>query len=158
MKKVFTILLLFMATIGAQAQFESGKIYSSLSLDGIDFSYQSKDGFKIGVSGSAGVFVLDNWLAKTTLGYEHTKHYDNLRVGLGVDHYFQRNGIFVGLGAEYNHFTPKNNDILIPVEVGYAFFINRFITIEPKFYFKPAIFDFKDNTQVGLSIGFGFYN
>ena len=38
-------------------------------------------------------------------------------------------GVYVGGGLEYAHFTKNKNDLLIPVEVGYAFFINKYITI-----------------------------
>jgi hypothetical protein len=62
-----------------------------------------------------------------------------------------------GAGAEYSHFTPNNNDLRIPVEVGYAFFVNKNITIEPAVYYKMSLADFSDNSTVGLKIGFGFY-
>jgi hypothetical protein len=45
----------------------------------------------------------------------------------------------------------------IPVEVGYAFFVNKNITIEPAVYYKMSLADFSDNSTVGLKIGFGFY-
>ena len=63
----------------------------------------------------------------------------------------------MGAGAEYAHFTPKNNDLLIPVELGYSFFINRFITLEPSVYYKMSLHDFSDNTSIGFRLGLGFY-
>ena len=45
--------------------------------------------------------------------------------------YFDQCGVFLGAGATYIHYSPKSNDFAIPVEVGYAFFINKHLTIEP---------------------------
>ena len=46
---------------------------------------------------------------------------------------------------------------MIPVEVGYAFFLNRHVTIEPALYYKMSLHDFSGNSTVGLRIGFGYY-
>ena len=96
-------------------------------------------------------------MLKGNLNYAHTKAVDEISIGAGARYYFEQNGIFLGAGAEYSHFTPNNNDLRIPVEVGYAFFVNKNITIEPAVYYKMSLADFSDNSTVGLKIGFGFY-
>ena len=45
----------------------------------------------------------------------------------------------------------------IPLEVGYAFFLNRYLTVEPAIYYKMSLDDFSDKSTVGLRVGFGFY-
>ena len=41
------------------------------------------------------------------------------------------------------------------VELGYAFFINDKITIEPALYYKQSLSNHKDYSTVGLKIGLG---
>ncbi len=66
-------------------------------------------------------------------------------------------GVYLGAGAEYAHYTSNNNDLMVPLRVGYSFFINRHLTIEPELYYKMSTHDFGNNSQVGVSIGLGFY-
>lgn len=157
MKKWMTLLLLFAATLTASAQFEKGKKYVGASLSGLSLSYSTNERFRIGLDLDAGLFVADNVLVKANIGYEHTRVMDDLRAGLAARYYILQNGIFLGAGAEYNHFTKSNNDVMIPVELGYAFFVNRYLTIEPSIYYKMSLHDFSNNSTVGARIGMGFY-
>ena len=72
-------------------------------------------------------------------------------------YYFRENGIFLGAGGEFDHFTKSRNDVMIPVEVGYCFYINHYVAIEPSVYYKMSLDDFSDKSTVGLKIGFGFF-
>ena len=54
-------------------------------------------------------------------------------------------------------YISNSNDVQIPLEVGYAFFVNRFITIEPSLYYKMSLHDFSDNSTFGFNIGIGFF-
>ena len=157
MKKWMTCLLLFVVAVSANAQFEKGKKYVGASLSGLSLSYSSGEKFRFGLDADTGYFIADNLMLKGNLNYAHTKAVDEISIGAGARYYFEQNGIFLGAGAEYSHFTPNNNDLRIPVEVGYAFFVNKNITIEPAVYYKMSLADFSDNSTVGLKIGFGFY-
>lgn len=157
MKKVLIALLFLMAGMQANAQFEQGKKYVSASLSGLGLSYSSNEKFRLGLDADAGYFVGDCLMVRANVGYEHTPHVDDVRIGAGARYYFLQNGIYLGAGAEYNHFTPSNNDLMIPLEVGYAFFLNRHVTVEPALYYKMSLHDFSGNSTVGVRVGFGFY-
>jgi len=154
--KRLTLLLLLLTTVFAagHAQFERGKKYVSASATGLGLSYSSNEKFRLGVDATAGVFLADCFMVQASAGYEHKRHTDDVRIGLGVRYYFEECGIYLGAGAEYDHFTKSNNDVMIPVTVGYAFFI---LTIEPAAYYKMSLHDFGGNSTVGISIGLGFY-
>ena len=63
----------------------------------------------------------------------------------------------MGAGAEFCHLTSNNNDVQVPIELGYAFYLNHYITVEPALYYKMSLDDFSDKSTVGLKIGFGVY-
>ena len=48
------------------------------------------------------------------------------------------------------------NDLMPGVEVGYAFFINRSVTIEPALYYDQS-FKTHNYSTVGLKVGLGIY-
>ena len=53
-------------------------------------------------------------------------------------------------GDSYNDFMPS-------VQVGYAFFVSRTVTIEPELYYEQSFKNHKDYSNVGLRIGIGVY-
>lgn len=157
MRKFILFLFLAVATVTANAQFEKGKKYVSASFSGLELSYSSNQKFRLGINVTGGYFISDCLMLRGEVGYEHTDDIDNVSIGAGARYYFDQCGVFLGAGAEYVHFSPNDNDVRIPVEVGYAFFVNKFITIEPAVYYKMSLHDFGDNSTVGLRIGLGFY-
>lgn len=157
MKKLFTIVLLFAVALSASAQFEKGKKYVGASATGLGFSYSSNEKFRFGLEARAGYFVADCLMLTANLGYDHTRAVDDVAAGLGVRYYFDQCGVHVGAGLEYDHFTPDNNDVMIPLNVGYTYFLNRHVTIEPALYYKMSLHDFGGNSQFGCSIGLGFH-
>ena len=48
----------------------------------------------------------------------------------------------------YMHLTP---------EVGYCFYVNRYLSIEPSVYCNLCFNRFSEGTEVGLKLGMGFY-
>lgn len=157
MKKFALLLMLALTTLSANAQFEKGKKYVNASLSGLGLSYSSEQKFRFGVDLNAGYFIADCLMLRGNVGYDHTKSIDDVTVGAGARYYFDQNGIYLGAGLEYAHYTSNSNDLLIPLEVGYAFFINHYITIEPSIYYKMSLDDFSDKSSIGLKVGFGFY-
>ncbi len=157
MKKILLFLFLLAGTLSAHAQFEQGKKYVSASFSGLGMSYSSSEKFRFGLNTSVGYFVADCLLLHANVGYNHTREIDDVTIGAGARYYFDQCGVFLGGGAEYVHYTPNSNDVQIPLEVGYAFFVNRFITIEPSLYYKMSLHDFADNSTFGFSVGLGFF-
>lgn len=152
-----TFLLLFAATLGAQAQFKQDTKYVGASLTGLGLSYSSAEKFRFGVDAEAGYFIADGLMLKANVGYEHTRAIDDFHAGLGGRYYFLQNGIFIGAGAEYAHYTPSNNDVRIPVEIGYCYYLNHYIAIEPSVYYKMSLDNFSDKSTVGFKVGLGIF-
>ena len=157
MKKITLFLLLLVAALNANAQFEKGKQYANLSFTGLGMSYSSNERFRFGLQAEGGYFISDCLLLKGNLGYDHTRYTDEVAIGAGARYYFDQCGVYLGGGLEFAHFTKDSNDLFIPLEVGYAFFINKFITIQPAIYYKMSTNDFGGGSTVGLKIGAGFY-
>ena len=157
MKKIFSLFLLLAVTLGAKAQFEEGKKYVGASLSGLSMSYSSATKFQLGLGADAGYFIKDNWMLRAGLNYEHQKHVDNVGIEVGGRYYFQQNGIFLGAGLAYDHFTKSVNSVSIPVEVGYCFFLSGHVSVQPSVYYKMSLNKFGDCSKAGLRIGFGYY-
>lgn len=157
MKKILLLMCMVFGTLTANAQFAQGTKYVSASLSGLGLSYSSNQKFRLGVDATAGYFMADCLMLKGNVTYDHTKEIDDISVGAGLRYYFDQCGVFMGAGADYVHYTPSDNDVQIPVEVGYAFFVNRFITIEPSLYYKMSLDSFSQKSTVGVRIGLGFY-
>ena len=51
----------------------------------------------------------------------------------------------------------KNNSINLTPEVGYCFYVNHFLSLEPSLYYNISLNDFSDSSKVGLKLGLGFY-
>ena len=139
MKKLFTIVLLFAVALSASAQFEKGKKYVGASATGLGFSYSSNEKFRFGLEARAGYFVADCLMLTANLGYDHTRAVDDVAAGLGVRYYFDQCGVHVGAGLEYDHFTPDNNDVMIPLNVGYNFALLDNLEVS---VFTGPVFDF----------------
>lgn len=157
MKKFIVSLLLCVMTLGAHAQFERGTSYVSASATGLGLSYGAGEKFTLGLGITGGYFVEQSWMCYGKFGFDHTRYSDNVAVGLGGRYYFTQNGVYVGVGLQYEHVTKSINNLHFCPEVGYAFFINRFITIEPALYYNISLNDFSDGSKVGLKLGLGFY-
>ena len=157
MRKIILLLCLLVGPLAAHAQFEQGKKYVSASVSGLGCSYSTKEKFRMGVDVSVGYFMSDCLMLRANLGYDHTREIDDFSAGVGARYYFDQCGVYLGAGAEYVHYTPSSNDVRIPIEVGYAFFVNRYITIEPSLYYKMSLDSFSEKSEVGARIGLGFY-
>lgn len=158
MKKIIFIfsLLMFMAG-SAMAQFEAGTKYIGASLSGLNLSYNSDEHFRLNLNSKAGLFVTDGLMVYADFGYAHTRHTDDLNAGVGARFYFRQNGIFMGAATEYVHHTKSSNDLMVPIEIGYAFYLNHYLAVEPSVYYKMSTNNFSDDSTVGLSIGLGYY-
>ena len=81
---------------------------------------------------------------------------NSMSLGVGGRYYIEQNGIYLGVNAKFVH-TKSYNDFMPGVEVGYAFFISRTVTIEPAIYYDQSFKDHSKYSTVGLKVGFGIY-
>jgi hypothetical protein len=92
------------------------------------------------------------------VGYDHLKDTpDAVDLGVYGRYYIIQNGLYLGAGLKYKHAGGGYNDVLPGVQVGYAFFLSRTVTIEPAIYYQQSFKDHSDFSKVGLRVGFGFY-
>ncbi|WP_276911337.1 hypothetical protein [Hallella colorans] len=158
MKKVLMILTALLLTVSANAQFEMDKKYAGASLTGLDLSFNGLQKMRVGLSAKAGYMVDDDLMLLGELGYNHPGKdmSDSFSAGAGGRYYIEQNGIFLGASVNYLH-ASNYNDLMPQVEVGYAFFISRTVTIEPSIYYRQSFKKHADYSTIGLQIGFGIY-
>lgn len=162
MKKIFIALLIATFSLGAAAQFERGTKYVNASLTGFGLDYCKAGGFHLGFSAGAGYFVGDGWMLNGLLGWEHQDSANQFNLGMGARYYLQDNGFFFGGGIRYGLNSAGgdaevvHNAYLTP-EVGYCFYLNDRVSIEPSVFVDMCLNHFKDYTKVGLKISFGYY-
>jgi hypothetical protein len=158
MKKIFMLLTALMLTMSASAQFEGGKKYVGASLTGFDLSYNGLQELRLGVSAKAGYLMDDNLMFLGEVGYEHPGKdmSDILSASVGARYYIEQNGIFLGANCKYIHVS-SYNDFMPGIEIGYAFFINQTVTVEPSVYYQQSFKRHSDYSTVGLKIGVGIY-
>lgn len=143
----------------ASAQFQEGKGYLGASLTGLDLHYNGQDGFNVGIEGKAGYFPWDNIMVLASFDAVHDGSKtvaDHITVGVGGRYYITQNGLYLGAGVKLLHANHSYNDLMPGAEVGYAFFINRSVTIEPALYYGQS-FKKSDYSTVGLKVGLGIY-
>lgn len=143
----------------ASAQFQEGKGYLGASLTGLDLHYNGQDGFNVGIEGKAGYFPWDNIMVLASFDAVHDGSKtvaDHITMGVGGRYYITQNGLYLGAGVKLLHANHSYNDLMPGAEVGYAFFINRSVTIEPALYYDQS-FKKSDYSTVGLKVGLGIY-
>lgn len=158
MKKLLTLMAAVLVCVGASAQFQKGKGYLGASLSGLNLSYNSNTHLNFGVEAKAGYLFANNLMALGKLGYLHTggdNDRNDFEAGVGGRYYITQNGLYLGLNCNYRH-SSGYNDILPGLEIGYAFFINRSVTIEPAIYYDQS-FKSSDYSTIGLRVGVGIY-
>lgn len=158
MKKILLLAIGFLMTMTASAQFEQGKYYCNGSLTGINLSYSGAEKLSLGVEAKGGYLVADNWMALVMAGYSHDEDVDDkFAVGVGGRYYIIQNGLYMGLNVRLVHGGSGYNDIMPGLELGYAFFLGKSVTIEPSVYYDQSIKNHSDYSKVGLRIGVGVY-
>ena len=115
------------------------------------------------------------------------KNRNDLQIGVGGRYYIEQNGIFLGLGLMYQHASNvttsqtvnsvestlpdgstlvretvlrhygNRNYMHLTPEVGYCFYINQYLSVEPSVYCNLCLNRFSEGTEVGLKLGMGFY-
>lgn len=166
MKKTILSLLFAAGALPATAQtapgqnltpFSEGKLYVSTALSGLDLNYSKAEDWKMDLSAKAGYLFSDNWMITAQMEYDWRKNASNaFQMGAGVRYYIDQNGLYAGLGANFVHRFHDVDDFMPTAQVGYSFFLNRTVTIEPEVYYNLSLKD-NDYSRFGLRIGFGVY-
>lgn len=149
-----------LASVSANAQFEKGKAYVGGSLTGLNMKYTGSEKFSLGVEAQAGYFVEDDIMLLGQVGYEHSGNKavsDKFLAGVAGRYYIEQNGIYLGLGCKFVHAAHDFNDVMPGVEVGYAFFLNNAVTVEPAIYYDQSFKKHSDYSTIGFKIGVGVY-
>lgn len=152
---------LLLATVGvasASAQFEKGKIYGGASASGLGISYSETTKFTFGLEALAGYMFADDLMAMAEVGYDyHNSETQSLSLGVRCRYYIVQNGLFLSLGAKYLHEFKDYNDFYLTPEVGYSFFLNHNVTLEPSVYYNMSLSKFGDKSRFGIKVGIGFF-
>ena len=160
MKKIIMGLVMALSTLTASAQFEVGKNYIGASVSGLGLSYSKQAKVNFDLSATAGRLLAENWMLLANVEYQHLDSVNIFELGVGGRYYIVQNGLYLGLGVAYAHSkyeSVKSDNCFITPEIGYAFFLNQHVTIEPAIYYRMSVNDFADASTVGLKIGFGYY-
>lgn len=168
MKRIFLAIIMAVVSMGAFAQFDKGTKYVNTSLSGLQMQYSKSSKFSLGLNASAGYFVADELALIGRAGYEHTfsgQKNNTFNLGAAARYYIRQNGLFLqgGLLYENNNTKAKSmdrvrvNNLFLTPEIGYCFYVNHFISIEPSIYYDLSLNHFSDYSRVGLRVAAGFY-
>lgn len=160
MKKTIMLLAALFVTLTASAQFEMGKKYIGASLTGLDLNYSGIGNLSLGLEAKAGYMFSDDLSVYAEAAYNHQGKSDAgdfLSAGAGGRYYITQNGIFLGANCKFIHAFHSYNDIMPGLEVGYAYFVSRTVTIEPSIYYQQSFKSHSDYSTIGFKIGFGIY-
>ena len=158
-KKIAVVALGLMVSVGAHAQLESGKQYCGASLTGLNLSYNGSEELSLGIQAKAGYFFEDDMMLLAQAEYKHSGLEgvkDYWALGAQGRYYIEQNGIYLGAGMKLIH-TGSYNDVMPGVEVGYAFFVSKQVTIEPAVYYDQSFKNHSDYSTVGVKVGIGIY-
>ena len=161
MKKKLTLLFVaLMMLVAANAQFQEGKGYLGASLTGLDMSYSGAEKFNLGIEAKGGYLIADNLMLLGMASYEHSGNdevADRVSAGVGARYYIIQNGLYLGVNGKLIHANHDYNDVMPGLEMGYAFFINRSVTIEPAIYYDQSFKNHSDYSKIGFKVGVGIY-
>lgn len=152
------MLAMLTMTLAASAQFEQGVKFGAINVNGFDLSYNGLKDLSVGLQLKGGYFVEDNWQVNGQVGFDHAGKGAKgvFSIGAGGRYYIQDNGIFIGANVKAN-LSKGYNDVMPGVEIGYAFFLDGKITVEPSIYYDQSLKNHSDYSTVGLRIGVGYY-
>ena len=163
MKKFFFVLAMLTMTLAVSAQssdtpFEKGKIYAAAGFSGLNLNYNPTTKWNFDINAVGGYFIEDNWMLLGEFIWGIRQKTDNaFQLGAGARYYIVQNGLYLGAGARYARQGSEYNDFVPNVNIGYAYFLNHYVTIEPELYFNISTKSFKDYTGVGLRVTMGVY-
>ena len=158
MKKLVLAVLLTVATTSASAQFEKGTKYVGASLTGLNMAINDRQHFSFGLDAKAGYFIKNYWMVEGTFGWHTSRtHLDRCQIGAKLRYAQVENGLYYACGLKYLHERKNFNDLQLTPELGYCYYLNHYISVEPAVYYDMSFTDFSKKSEVGLKVGIGIY-
>lgn len=156
MKKVLFLIVMLAVSIVSKAQFEEGKMYLNASLTNLNLKYNGSERLTFGLQGAGSYFIQDNIAITGLVGFEASKANTEFTVGAGARYHIVDNGLFMGAGVKLK-LAEGNNDFLPGLEVGYTYFLNDRLVVEPALYYDQSLNSHKDFSTFGLRVGVGIF-
>lgn len=178
-KQILMFAAAMLISLSAHAQFQQGKGYVGASLTGLNVNYSGAGKLTGGIEAKGGYIFLDNLMGVAGGSFEHFRRgdtkVDRWTAEAGARYYIIQNGLYLGVNGkliyekqqikdydEEGHSTwvkadKTYKDILPGIEIGYAFFVNRSVTIEPAIYYDQSFKKHSDYSTIGLKVGVGVY-
>lgn len=157
-KKLCLVVMAMMLAVAAHAQFEKDKKYVGASLSGFNISYSGSEKTNFGLQAKGGYMIMDNVMLTGAVGYNKMEDVPSVvNLAVGGRYYIEQNGIYLGASLGYTHFNETCDDFQPSIQIGYAFFLSRTVTIEPEIYYNQSFKSHKDYSKVGFRIGIGVY-
>lgn len=165
-KTILTMLcgMLFSLTTQAQTQtwnsetpFAKNKYYVGASLSTAGLTYSKDENWNASLHVKGGYLFEDDWMITANVGCDyHRLDSNSLTAGAGLRYYIVQNGLYLGAGANYVH---RNgfDDLMPTVQLGYAFFLNRTVTVEPEVYYNQSLKNHDLYSGFGIRVGIGIY-
>lgn len=160
MKKLLIVLAAFALSSCAYAQISKGTIMlaGSSSFDFTSNNEDAGDFSQIDLDVKGGYFIMDNLALGLNLGYSKNSELDDALTTFGLfGRYYVNGKILVGLGFNSSKFGDVSFSE-IPIEVGYALFLNDAVALEPALNYtmfggdaEGAAFGFR----IGISVFLG---
>ena len=158
MKRIYLVLIAVMVAVASHAQFEAGKCYVGASLSGIGFSYNGSEKSSFGLQGKAGYLFDDNIMATAQLEWDKKNNQPSyFKAGVGMRYYIVQNGLYLGAQANYVHAGNAFDDFQPGLQVGYAFFLSKTVSVAPEVYYDLSFKEHSNFSTVGIRIGIGVY-
>lgn len=157
-KKMMMLLAALTMAVAGHAQFQQGKPYAAASLSGVNLNYTTGQKWNMDLGAKVGYFAMDNIMLTGQLEYDYRNDGPNyFSLGPGIRYYIVQNGIYLGAGLNYVHADHSYNDFMPNIQMGYAFFLSRTVTVEPEIYYNQSLKDHDNYSGFGFRIGFGIY-
>jgi len=158
MKKVlFTFFAAFVA-FAASAQISQGTILlgGSSNLGFTSNNEDAGDDSQFDLSVQGGYFVIENLAIGATIGYSKWSEADDATITIGpMARYYFNGKIFAGAGFAVQK-TGDFSGSVIPLQVGYAAFLNDAVAIEPSLNYSVYGGDY-EGSSFGLNVGISVY-
>ena len=158
MKKLFAIIMLLGATTAAMAQFEKDTKYVGASLTGLNLSVSDRHDLHLGLDLKGGYFIQRDWMVEGLFGFNYSdSKVERLVIGGKARYYTRENGLFYAAGLQYVHEYRRYDDLQLTPELGYCYYLNHYISVEPSIYLDMSLTDIGHKSELGLKVGIGIY-
>jgi hypothetical protein len=158
MKKVLLTVFAACLVFAASAQISKGTIMlsGSSNLNFISNNEDAGDDSNFTLSVKGGYFFIDNLAGGLNIYYDKYSEADDATVGIGPFlRYYVQGKIFIGAG--FNSYSQGDfSGSQIPLEVGYAWFLNDAVAIEPNLNYSIYGGDL-EGASFGLNVGISVY-